>query len=195
MLKALGIDEADPCAHRAAGAARYGARLHPVPPQAPMRPRARRGHLRPITKRDIAPMLPRSMASGKPLRHIGTGRTPRQKHEILPRAIYPHWSGRRSLCWPLISVRAPAQRERGVTALRQRLRRTSPGRRPGARIVTPSMPRPRAWPCHPPDFAAIANRPSTTALSLKVFFETKPPQHAKPGHPRPTRPMISQITF
>ena len=25
---------------------------------------------------------------------------------------------------------------------------------------------------HPPDFAAIANRPSTTALSLKVFFKT-----------------------
>jgi cytochrome c len=25
---------------------------------------------------------------------------------------------------------------------------------------------------HPPDFAAIANRPSTTALSLKVFFRT-----------------------
>ena len=26
--------------------------------------------------------------------------------------------------------------------------------------------------CGPPDFAAIANRPSTTALSLKVFFKT-----------------------
>jgi len=25
---------------------------------------------------------------------------------------------------------------------------------------------------HPPDFVAIANRPATTALSLKVFFNT-----------------------
>ena len=44
MLKALGIDEADLARTEPLRAARYGARLHPVPPQAPMRPRARRGH-------------------------------------------------------------------------------------------------------------------------------------------------------
>ena len=60
MLKAARHRRGGSRAHRAAGAARHGARLRLVPPQGAMRPRSRRRHLPPSTTRDIASTPPRS---------------------------------------------------------------------------------------------------------------------------------------
>ena len=96
-------------------------------------------------------------------------RSSQQKHEHSPRAIIRIGLAAAVILAAILFVHL--HNANGASRLRQRLRRASPG----AGLVQ-GLSRHR---CHDrgrgrpsPDFAAIANRPSTTALSLKVFFNT-----------------------